>query len=63
MRLSKFCKIHDFASFMRLAKSVDFHKNMCQTRPLFVYFRPFSQYNAIYSTQFDHKSVDGVLGI
>ena len=30
---------------------------MGQTRPLFVYFRPYSQYNDKYNAQFDYISV------
>ena len=36
---------------------------MNPTRPPFVYFRPFSQYNEKYSTKCNYKSIDGVLGI
>ena len=32
-------------------------------RPLFAYFRPFSQYNDKCSIKFDYKSVDGILAI
>ena len=38
-------------------------KELNPTRPPFVYFRPFSQYNEKYSTKCNYKSIDGVLGI
>ena len=36
---------------------------MVQTRPLFVYFRPFSQCNDKFGTKFEYKRVYGVHGI
>ena len=41
-----------------------FYKNMDQTRPLFVYFRPFfvTMTNTVQQT-INGKSIDGVLGI
>ena len=36
---------------------------MGQTLSLFDYFRPLSQYNDKYSTNYDYKSIDGVLGL
>ena len=40
-----------------------YHIFVCYSRPLFVYFRPFSQYNDKYSTKIDYKSEYGVLRI
>ena len=37
--------------------------NVGQTRPLFCFIFVFSQNNDKYSTKFDSKSVDGVVGI
>ena len=42
---------------------INLHIFVCYSRPLFVYFRPFSQYNDKYSTKIDYKSEYGVLRI